>query len=274
MLKNIILIFISIFLCITQVYALELDMSVDEEIKKKYNSSKLEYDVLPQLPKVDNSGYQSPPKTQLEYSSNTPAPAIVKIQPGTGEKITSGTKFSVRSNTAISDWQARGTNVSFTTTSPVYKKNITIPSGTVFRGTIINSHQPQVTGNGGLVVIKLNSMTYNSKSYEVNAKITKANTKKIFLNNMKGERKYWKGVSTRINQGENFYSKAKQKSNKLAGNPVFMILSPIPTVVGIVGCTVCTVLSPVTALTTKGGHLSIPAGSQFEIKLLDSAYVY
>ena len=274
MLKNVLLITISIFFGISQVCALELDMSVDEEIKKKYNSSKLEYDVLPQLPKVDNTTYQAPPKNKLDYSQNTQAPVITKVQPGTGKKIPAWTKFQVKSNTAISDWQVKGTNVSFTTTSAVYKKNLTIPAGTVFRGQIVNSHQPQLTGNGGLVIIRLTSMTYNGKTFDVDAKITKANTKKIFFNNMKGERKYRKGVVSKVEQGENFYSKAKQKSNRLAANPVFIIFSPIPVVVGAVGCTVCTVLSPVTALATKGGHLSIPAGSSFEIKLLDSAFVY
>lgn len=274
MLKKILLILIGLYIGIVQTSALELDMSVDEEIKKKYNSSKLEYYVLPQLPKVDNTTNQTPPKTQLDYNQNTQAPVITKVPQNAGKKLSAGTKFQVKSNTAISDWQREGTNITFTTTAPVYKKNITIPAGTRFAGQIINSHQPQFTGNGGLVVIKLNSMTYNGKTYNVNAKITKAHYKKIFFNNMKGERKYWKGVSARVNQGEKFYSKARQKANKLADNPVFMILSPIPTIVGFVGCTACTILSPVTALTTKGGHLSIPAGSQFEIKLLDSAYVY
>lgn len=258
------------------VLALEFDTSVDEEIKKKYDTSKLEYDVLPQLPKVNNTPaapQQTPPKTQLNYNQSTQVPTITKVTPQDGIKISSGTKFTTRSNTAISDWAQKGASVSFTSTAPVYKKNITIPSSTVFRGTIVNSHQPQPTGNGGLVVIKINSMTFNGKTYEINAKITKASSKKIFFNNMKGERKYWKGVAARIDSGENFYKKAKQKSSKLADNPVFMILSPIPTIVGFAGCTVCTILSPVTALTTKGAHLSIPAGSTFEIKLLDSAYV-
>ncbi len=273
MLKKTLILILSLYFTAFPALALELDMSVDEEIKKKYNSSQLEYDVLPSLPKVDSTT-QSPPKTQLNYQTNMPAPVITKIDPKDGIKISSGTKFTVRSNGQISDWQTRGANVSFTTTSPVYKKHVTIPTGTVFRGTVVNSHQPQPTGNGGLVVIKLNSMTYNGKTYNVNAKITKANYKKIFLNNMKGERKYWKGVSNRIDKGEAFYNKAKQKANKLAGNPVLIILAPIPAIVGLVGYSACTILSPFTALTTKGGHLSIPSGSTFEIKLLDSAYVH
>ncbi len=250
--------------------ALEFDVSVDEEIKKKYNSSKLEYDVLPALPKVNDA---AAPTTKLEFNTSSNLPEITKVQSNEGFKISAGTKFSVKSNLAISDWQSAGTKVSFTTVQPVYKKFVTIPAGTVFRGEIVNSHQPQFTGNGGLVVIKLSTMTYKGHTYEIEAKITKANSKKIFLNNMKGKRKYWNGVSERITQGEIFYAKSKQKANKLANNPVFIILSPIPTIVGIAGCTVCTVLSPITAITTKGGHLSIPTGSSFEIKLLEPAYV-
>ena len=60
----------------------------------------------------------------------------------------------------------------------------------------------------------------------------------------------------------------------MADNPILIILSPVPTLVGYVGYAGCTVLSPITGLTNKGGNISIPAGSSFEIKLLDSAYIY
>ena len=271
LLKKIFILIIAFNIGSASAFALELDMSVDEEIKKKYNSSQLEYDVLPQLPKV-YSNQSSPPKNRLDYSQ-TSVPAITKANPKKGIKIPSGTKFTTRSNTAISDWMQQGTSVSFTAVSSVYKKNITIPAGTVFTGTIVNSHQPQAAGNGGLAVIKITSMTYNGKTFDINAKITKANSKKIFLNNMKGERKYCKGIAGRINKGETFYKKAKQKAHKLADNSVLIILSPIPAITGALGCAVCTVLSPVTALTAKGGHLSIPSGSPFEIKLVDSVYI-
>ena len=59
----------------------------------------------------------------------------------------------------------------------------------------------------------------------------------------------------------------------MSDNPILVILSPIPTLVGFVSYAGCTALSPITALTTKGGNLNLPAGSVFEIKLLDRVYV-
>lgn len=257
-------------------FSLELDLSVDEEIKKKYDTSKIEYDVLPNLPKVtspSNTQNYSPKVPQTLPTYSTTAPNISKVDINNSIKIPKWTKFQVKSTQTISDWAKKGSYVTFTSTSPVYKKNITIPAGTKFHGLIVNSHRPQKTGNGGLVVIKITSMTYKGKTYNINGKITKANTKKIFFNNIKGKRQYFNGVGKRIDQGENFYKKTRKTSNKMADNPILVILSPVPTIVGIAGYTVCTVLSPFTALTTKGGNLSIPSGSSFEIKLLDSAYV-
>ena len=59
----------------------------------------------------------------------------------------------------------------------------------------------------------------------------------------------------------------------MSNNPILILLSPIPTAVGMAGYSVCTVLSPITAIGTKGGNLSLPAGTDFELKLLDPAYV-
>jgi len=264
------------------VSALEFDTSVDEEIKRKYNSKKLEYDVLPTLPKVNTTSTtptKTPPSANTGVPKSTPSytdekPVITKINPKDAIKISSGTKFQAKSNQLISDWSKEGSTVSFTTTAPVYKKQITIPAGTKFYGTITDVHRPQKTGNGGLVVIRLNNMTYNGKTYNVNAKITKANSKKIFFNNIKGKRQYLKGVANQVDKGENFYKKTRKISSKMADNPILVILSPIPSIAGFAGYSACTILSPLTGLTNKGGNLSIPQGSQFEIKLLDSAYIY
>ena len=252
-----------------QALALELDLSVDEEIKNKYNSSKLEYEVLPNLPK---SAIPTPhPQVTPTYTSTVPS--ITQIDKKNAIKIPSGTKFKTRSNQAISDWSQEGANVSFTTTEATFKRYLTIPAGTKFYGIISDSHQPQITGNGGLVEIKITRITYNGKTYQVDGKITKVNSKKVFFNNIKGKRQYWKNVSTHINKGENFYKKSRNIANKMSNNPITAILSPVPTTIGMVGCTVCTVLSPITAIGAKGKNISIPAGSNFEIKLINPAYV-
>ena len=115
---------------------------------------------------------------------------------------------------------------------------------------------------------------FNVRVITGNGKITKANHKKIFFNNIKGKRKYLKGIANQVNNGEKFYKKSRNISGKLANNPIGVIFSPIPTVIGIAGYSICTILSPITAIGTKGENITIPAGSQFEIKLLDNAFIY
>lgn len=274
--KKFLALLLGIIISIMPALALDFDVSVDEEIRKKYDADKLKYDTPATLPKV-NSTYTPPtqnasvPKTTPIYTET--APKITKANLKDAIKIPAGTKFQVRSNLTISDWMQTGSAVSFTTTAPVYKRYITIPSGTKIYGRIEDVHRPQKTGNGGLVVIRITSIIYNGKNYAMNGKVTKANSKKIFLNNIKGKRQYWANVGKQIDKGEAFYKKTRRTSNKLADNPIGLIISPIPTIVGLAGYTAATVLSPLTAITSTGGSLSIPPGSTFELKLLDDAYV-
>ncbi len=283
---KILLSIIAMQLVVNTALALELDMSVDEEIRKKYDSSKLENTVLPPLPKIDNSQNKtiqinntttkqttSIPKVTPTYTTEV-RPQITPADKKAAIKIFRWTTFETKSNQKINNWLSVGSSVSFTTTAPVYKKNITIPTGTIFKGTITDVHKPQATGNGGLVVIKITSMTFNGKTYQVNAKITKANAKNIYLNNIKGQRQYWANAGKQVDKGEAFYQKARKTSTKLANNPIGIIISPIPTIVGVAGYTVNTAISPITSIFAKGGNVSIPTGSSFEIRLNESAYIY
>lgn len=283
---KILLSIIAMQLVVNTALALELDMSVDEEIRKKYDSSKLENTVLPPLPKIDNSQNKtiqinntttkqttSIPKVTPTYTTEV-RPQITPADKKAAIKIFRWTTFETKSNQKINNWLSVGSSVSFTTTAPVYKKNITIPTGTIFKGTITDVHKPQATGNGGLVVIKITSMTFNGKTYQVNAKITKANAKNIYLNNIKGQRQYWANAGKQVDKGEAFYQRARKTSTKLANNPVGIIISPIPTIVGVAGYTVSTAISPITSIFAKGGNVSIPTGSSFEIRLNESAYIY
>lgn len=283
---KILLSIIAMQLVVNTALALELDMSVDEEIRKKYDSSKLENTVLPPLPKIDNSQNKTTPINNTTTKQITSIPKVTptyttevrpQITPADKKgtiKIFRWTTFETKSNQKINNWLSVGSSVSFTTTAPVYKKNITIPTGTIFKGTITDVHKPQATGNGGLVVIKITSMTFNGKTYPVNAKITKANAKNIYLNNIKGQRQYWANAGKQVDKGEAFYQKARKTSTKLANNPIGIIISPIPTIVGVAGYTVSTAISPITSIFAKGGNVSIPTGSSFEIRLNESAYIY
>lgn len=291
------------FICAMPAYSLELDMSVDEEIRKNYNPSKLELDALPPLPEIKNSTpvtvpqstststtapvtppvstTTAPPKTvpTTDYAKTTGR--VKKDLPKTSAKddfaaikIKKGTKFLVKSQTSVSDYSRAGAGLTFVSLEPVTKRYITIPAGTVFKGIVVESHQPQATGNGGLIVIKADKMIYKGSTYSMDAKITKAGGKKIFFNNIKGKRQYWKGVAAQINKGENFYHKTRRASKKLADNPVGVIISPIPTVAGVVVYAVNLVGSPLFSIYYKGGHISLPAGTLYQIKLLDDLYLY
>ena len=293
----------ALLICAMPAYSLELDMSVDEEIRKNYNPSKLELDALPPLPEIKNTTpVTAPPSTSTSTTtpvtppvSTTTAPPktvpttdyakttgrVKKDLPKTSAKddiaaikIKKGTKFLVKSQTAVSDYSRAGAGLTFVSLEPVTKRYITIPAGTVFKGIVVESHQPQATGNGGLIVIKADKMIYKSSTYSMDAKITKAGGKKIFFNNIKGKHQYWKGVAAQIDKGENFYQKTRRASKKLADNPVGVIISPIPTVAGVVVYAVNLVGSPLFSIHYKGGHISLPAGTLYQIKLLEDLYIY
>ena len=290
--KNISTIFIIFMLLATPVFALELDTSVDDEIRRTYDPSKLEQS-LPALPKTaptqQNTVSKTPqttqaPKTAPKSLPSTPVakpqlgvkklPNEYKFDKSTAIRIKKGTKFRVKSNSVISDYLKEGARVSFTTIKPVTQRYITVMDGTKFTAVVEDSHQPQMSGNGGLVVLMVDSITVNGQTRSVHGKITKANMKKIFFNNMKGKRSYWKGVANQVDKGENFYKKTRRTSSKLADNPVGILISPIPVLTGMVVYAVNFAGSPLFALFSKGGRISIPAGSEFEIKLLEDVYLY
>lgn len=277
-----------LLLLLSPVSALELDTSVDDEIRRTYDPSKLEQ-TLPELPKTAPSQTTAPAKSQVPQTPPKTLPVTPDAKPQIGVKkfqndykydkstairIKKGTKFRVKSNSVISDYLREGAKVSFTSIKPVTQRYITVPAGTKFTAVVEDSHQPQMSGNGGLVVLMVDSITVNGQTRSVHGKITKANMKKIFFNNMKGKRSYWKGVAKQIDKGENFYKKTRRTSSKLANNPVGVIVSPIPTITGMVVYAVNFVGSPLLALFSKGGRISIPAGSEFEIKLLEDVYLY
>ena len=276
------------------VSAFELDTSVDDEIRKNYNPSKIEEDKLPDLP----SGINTPTKTnsasikpqqQSSNSSIVPntnidtefskVPRRIKTQTSTADdsytqiKIKRGTKFKVKSQTKVSDWNSAGAGMTFVSVSPVTKRYVSFPTGTVFKGVIEESHQPTYGGNGGLLKLKANFIKVSGNTYNIDAKIVNANNKHIYFNNIKGKRGYVKGISRQINKGDRFYKKTRNASTKLAGNPIGVIISPIPTIAGIVGYGANLIISPVTAIWSKGEHITLPAGTSYTLKLRQDCYI-
>ena len=301
--KKILSIMLALSMFSMSALALELDTSVDEEIRKHYNPSQIEKDLLPPLPKTSPTVNQTPktaparnmktvetttppPKTLPTVDTSKKAPRRIQPLPGQQQnknkfardgiaaiKIKKGTKFKVKSLTAISDYTPVSANMSFKTTESVTQRYVTVPAGTIFKAVIEDSHPPQMSGNGGLIVININRMVFRGKTRNIQAKVTKANGKKIFVNNIKGKRQYWKGVANSTKPGAKFYKKSMRGTVKLAQNPWTLILTPFTAVAGVVVYGVNIIGSPVFAIFSKGGRISIPAGTEFEIKLLEDVYL-
>jgi len=270
---------ISIFLLCIPAQAFELDTSVDDEIRKNYNPSAIEKS-LPSLPKTTPSQNQ----TNSQQSTVKNLPKIestvtkiplnyIPVDKSLAIRIKKGTKISAKSGAYLSDNTREGAQIKFITTKPIYQRYITIPVGTTFYAVVTDSHNPQISGNGGLLEIQITGISYKGNLYRANGKITKANYKKVFFNNIKGKHQYWKGVSRQVDKGDRFYKKTKRASNKLANNPIGMFISPLPVIVGTGVYAVNLVASPISSIGSKGGKISIPAGSEFEFKLLDDIYL-
>ena len=272
-------------------HAFDIDETVDDDIRKNYNPNKLIEDTGLKNKALDKSMKESvsiqksvtsdvlpklPTITDIEESSTsskTTTELPTKPYTGGNIKVKSGTSFNVVNNSAISDWQRKGTKVSFKTKGNIYKKKFTIPSGTFFYGEIIESHQPQITCNGGLIVLKIYSMQYKGQTVPITAYVTRANDKKIFFNKIKGERNYLKTVWKKGDWGRNLFNKMLNVSIGLGAESSTLILTPFPFAYGTICLGANTITSPICAFFSKGGHISIPAGSNFRIKLIEDVMI-
>ena len=263
------------------VKAFDLDMTVDDDIRKNYNSTKLVEDTktqqeesLPELPVILD---MKDDDIQTPNSQSTVQTQQITTQSTTisnrNIKISKGTSFNVINSTKVNDWQGRGTKIKFYTKQAIVKRKYTIPANTIFTGEIIETHQPQITCNGGLVVIRIRSMQYKGQTIPINAYITKADSKMIFLNNIKGDRTYLKTMWQKGNWGRTLFGKMLNLTVNLGGDGATLLLSPFPFAYGTICLGLNTLTSPICAFFSKGGHVSIPAGSEFRIRLLDDAFI-
>lgn len=250
----------------------DLDMTIEDDIRKNYNSSKLvndtktaDQETLPELPEALKN--EDGNKSNINKPTYTPAQTTGNI------KISKGTSFWVVNTGKITDWQTEGTAVKFKTITNINKHKYSIPAATVFTGEVIESHQPQISCNGGLVVIRVKSMSYKGQTIPLNAYITKADGKMIFLNNIKGKRTYLKTVWKKGSWGRSMFNKMLTLTVNLGSEGSTILLSPFPLAYGTLCFGANTLISPVTAFFQKGGHVSINSGSKFKIKLLDDTYI-
>lgn len=277
---NIFLALTILFFLAEYVFAFDLDMTVDDDIRTNYNSSKLikdtsteELESLPDLPdKLINSTTQNNSnKTTVTNTKTTNN--LQNFKQITGTKIHKGTVFDVISLNNISDAQIKGTTVKFRIKAPLVKHKYAIPADTTFTGEIVNSHLPQLSCNGGLVSIKLYSMNYRGQTIPINGYITRADDKLIFLNNIKGERTFIKTSWQKGAWGRNMFHRMCDLSGQLITEKSTIILSPFPFLYGTLCAGANAVSAPICAFFSEGKHISIKTGSHFKIRLLEDAYI-
>ena len=270
-------------------HAFDLDETVDDEIRKNYNPTKISDDmglkqikssrlqdntsVDEELPELPNIGKNKPSDSKVSSISKQTPPVQLPIYRNGNIRIHKGTVFPVVSSGAISDWQRTGTSVKFTTQKQKSGKGYTIPAKTVFYGEIIETHQPQISCNGGLVVIRITSMIYKGQTVPLKGYLIQANGKKIFFNNIKGKRTYLQTMYKKGNWGRTLFGRMLSLTINLGGSGSTILLSPFPLAYGTICLGANTLISPITAFFSKGGHVSIPAGSSFKIRLLDDIYI-
>lgn len=256
--KKIISIFIMFSIINLSSYAVDFDESIDASIRKEYN---VENNDLPKLP-------SSVPTAQENYNNITEVP---KYNP-TGKiyTIKSGSKLNLYSKSKIADWMQKGSRVSFSAKNGITtKEGAIIPAGTIFKGTITDSHKPQISGNGGLIELKIDEIYYNGIASRIETKISLANSKKVFHSDIKGERSYWKNYSKAMKPGRKFFHSTQTCANAMMPIPVINILSIVPLICGGVVYTVNFIAAPVIAIFSKGGSLTLPAGTEFQIKIIN-----
>lgn len=285
----------SLFVFYSKVIAIDLDTSIDDEIRRSYNPSKLEEDMaLPVLPKVltemppkqtslsENKTYINPKPSGFSNVNTIKANAI-KGSPIESKQITdqykeyvaikSGTKIKVKLLNAVSDHAKSGTRISFISKYPVSSTYFTIPMGTIFSGKVIDSHKPQFSANGGLLVINIDSVKLKDGFYPISARVTKANSKHIYFNNIKGKRKYISNMFKSMKPGRTFGKKMFNAGMYLAQDGATFILTPFAFVIGAAGFAGNVAVSPVFAFFSKGDSIYFKEGTDFVIKFNEPLFL-
>ncbi len=298
MIKNIVNLFIifCVLLLANLSFATDIfDLSVDDEIRRNYNPDKLNVDTaLPPLPKIMNMEKPYHVNDSQVIQKNEPAKTNSEVL-NSSVKYTSvrnydaaqasyammkkGRKIKLKTTCDITDRMKKGTRISLISTYPVSTTYFTIPGGTQFFGEIADVHRPQFTGNGGLIVIKITSVLFNNQFIPLNAEVKKItnnmNSKHIFLNDIKGKRKYVKNMIASTEPGTKFCKKMYKTTGKYwKKGGVHMLMTPVTAVTGTAVWAGNAIASPFVAIFTRGESVSIPRGSILEVKLTDNLYVY
>lgn len=241
-------------------YCYTVDESIDSGIRQKYNTKAIETDLLPKLPEISPSGESENIYNTVKTENYNKTYKEVKIK--------KGTIFKIRSYRTIADTTPKGTQVKFVAVYPETSRYITIPKGTIFVGEITNSHSPQFFGNGGLIELKVDTIIYQGTQYQINSKVSIANYKRIFLNNIKGKRAYAAQMKKLMHPSRQFMGRMCKTSRTLTDGPE-ILLSPLPIIGGIVVYAANACVSPILAIFATGHPITLQNGTYFEIKLTE-----
>ena len=282
------------------VFGIDLDYTVDDAIRKNYgvgtngiNNAKPTVkpaqkttpapakpkttESMPKLPAIPQNKQPVSKQTTATTNKTTPVKkAVIKktTTPSKSFPMRKGMSFEIVNTSAISDKQRAGTRIVFTTKKPIKTAYYTIPQGTKLTGEIAESHTPQISGNGGLVSLSIDTIILGGKYQHIETRVLRVGGKKVFLEDIKGKRSYWKNTVNKGKWGRRTFHKMNKLSADLIQDKTTVILSPFTFVYGVVLGTVSTATSPIVSLFCKGGSVYIPANTPFKIKLTQDVKLY
>ncbi len=286
-------------LFIVPVFGIDLDYTVDDAIRKNYgvgsngiNNAKPAVkpvqkttpapakpkttESMPKLPALPKNKQPVTKQTTSVTKKTTPVKKVVikKTAASKSFPMRKGMSFEIVNTNAISDKQRTGTRIVFTTRKPIKTAYYTIPQGTKLTGEIAESHTPQISGNGGLVSLSIDTIILGGKYQHIETRVLRVGGKKVFLKDIKGKRSYWKNTVNKGKWGRRTFHKMNKLSANLVQDKTTVILAPFTFVYGVVLGTVSTVTSPVVSIFCKGGSVYIPVNTPFKIKLTEDVKLY
>lgn len=238
--------------------AVDFDSSIDSNIRKTYN---LEESTLPPLPNEEAS-------QPVEIKTPKYSPI------GKTFTLKRGTKLNLQLSKTITDRTKEGAKVSFILVNGITTiEGQIIPSGTIVKGTITDSHTPQLSGNGGLIELTVDEIYFNGIMSQINTKIASVNSKKVFLGNIKGKRSYWNNFSKAMTPGKKVFGATQTCANAMSHVPIINLISFVPIVGGAALYSVNLAVAPVAAAFTKGKSITLPAGTKFVAKITENCKI-
>lgn len=284
-------------LTLMPVFSIDLDYTVDDAIRKNYNvdsgipkttpspvntqvksvqapKSSSTTTSMPALPKLPASKTPTSTSTTVNKQYTKSAISRTQVKPKHYIPLRKGMEFEIVNINPISDKQKVGTNIVFAAKRPIKTAYYTIPQGTKFVGKIVESHQPQLSGNGGLVSISVVTIILSGEYQHIDTRITEVGGKKVFFEDIKGKRSYWQNTVNKGKWGRRTFHKMNKLSSSLIKDKTTVILSPFTFVYGVALGGISTITSPVVSIFCKGKNVYIPVNTSFKIKFDKDTKVY